>query len=60
MEFSSVSPASLAASHQAVIQEQIGASVFRKTLDIEAQLAAQMVQMMARQTGVGQQVDTQG
>jgi len=60
MELSSVSPASLAASQQAGIQEQIGASVLKKSLDIEAALAAQMMQMMARQTGLGQTIDTQG
>lgn len=60
MELSSVSPASLAAGQQAGIQEQIGASVLKKSLDIEAQLAAQMVQMMAQQTGIGQRIDTQG
>lgn len=60
MELSSVSPASLAASQQAGIREQIGASVLKKSLDIEAALAAQMMQMMARQTGLGQTIDTQG
>lgn len=60
MDLSAVSPASLDATPQAVLQEQVGTAVLKKSLDIDAALAAQMVQMMSQQTGVGQNIDTQG
>lgn len=41
----------------AQVQAQLGVSVLRKSLDIEAQQGAQLAQMMAQAAGVGQRVD---
>ena len=45
------------AAASAAAQAQLGVSVLRKSLDIEAQQGAQLAQMMAQAAGVGQRVD---
>jgi hypothetical protein len=51
--------ASVTTQSQALTQQTVGISVLRKALDITAEQGAQLVKMMAQQTGVGQQVDLQ-
>ena len=42
---------------QALTQSTIAVSMLKKTVDIMAQQGADMVQLLAQQTGVGQRVD---
>lgn len=57
MDTNSVSPIT-SAGNLMVAQAEFGMKVFRKSLDIETAQAAQLIQMMSQQTGVGQTVDT--
>jgi len=52
-----ITAASSAAQVQAQVQAQLGVSVLRRSLDIEAQQGAQLAQMVAQAAGVGQRVD---
>lgn len=52
-----ITASSAAAQAQATTQAQLGVSVLRKSLDIQAQQGAQLAQMVAQAAGVGQRVD---
>ncbi len=45
------------AMNQANIQNEIGTSVLKKVLDITTEQGAELVKIMAQQSGVGQRVD---
>ena len=44
---------------QATIQGQVAVSMLKKTLEITAEQGAELVKLMAQQSGVGQRVDLQ-
>ncbi len=52
-----ISPAGVAAMKQTLLQTQVATGVLRKTLDMQAEEGAALVQMMAQQSGVGRQVN---
>jgi hypothetical protein len=52
-----ITAASAAAQTQAMAQNQIAVSVFRKSLDITAQQGADLAKMVAQAGDVGQRVD---
>ena len=49
--------ASVVAQTQALIQGQVAVSVLKKTLDMSAEQGAELVKMMAQNSGVGGRVD---
>jgi hypothetical protein len=53
-----VTPSSLSAQAQAMVQISYGYSVLSKVLDIQAAQGAMLAQMVAQAGGVGQNVDT--
>ena len=52
--------AAVTAQAQALTQTEIGVSVLRKSLDINAELGAELVKMMDQSGGLGQQMDLHG
>jgi hypothetical protein len=51
--------ASAVAQTQAMVQNQAGIAMLKKTVDIMAQQGAELAKMISQQAGVGQQVDLQ-
>ena len=52
-----ISPATAIAMKQQVVQNQLATSVLKKTLDVQAEQGAALIQMMAAGSGVGGRVD---
>lgn len=52
-----ISPAGIAAQKQLNLQNEVATRVLRKSLDLNAEQGAQLVQMMDQASGVGQRVD---
>ena len=52
--------AAVTAQSQALTQTEVGMGVLRKSLDINAELGAELVKMMDQSGGLGQQVDLHG
>ncbi len=52
-----VTPAGISAQQQAQLQANAGTLVLRKALDIQAQQAADLLQLMDTQRGVGQNLN---
>ena len=44
---------------QAITQSQVSVAMLKKTIDLAAEQGAELVRMMAQQSGVGQQMDLQ-
>jgi hypothetical protein len=44
---------------QAMVQNQVGVAMLKKTVDLMAEQGAELVKMMSQQAGLGQQVDLQ-
>lgn len=59
MDVSGITPEAVFAQRQALVQQQIQTSVFRQTLDAQAAVDLQMVQMMDRAAGIGTALRTQ-
>jgi len=53
-----VSPAGAIAQSQQLLQSSIAMGVLRKSLDIQAQVGADLVKLMDQQAGLGQTIDT--
>ena len=53
-----VSPAGAIAQSQQLLQSSIAMGVLRKSLDIQAQVGADLVKLMDQQAGLGQRIDT--
>jgi hypothetical protein len=51
--------ASVITQTQAMVQNQVGVAMLKKTVDIMAQQGAELAKMISQQAGVGQQVDLQ-
>jgi len=52
-----ISPAAVVAMNQIKVQNEVAVNVLRKSLDITAETGAELVKLMAQQSGVGQRVD---
>lgn len=52
-----ISPAGAAAQSQQLLQQQVAVGVLRKSLDVETQQGAALVQMLNQSTGLGQGID---
>jgi hypothetical protein len=52
-----VSPASISAQQQAQVQASAGTLVLRKSLDIQAQQASDLLRLMDTQNGLGQNLN---
>ena len=52
--------AAVTAQAQALTQTEVGVSVLRKSLDINAEQGAELVKMMDQAGGLGQRVDLHG
>lgn len=52
-----ISPAGIAAQKQLNLQNEVATRVLRKSLDLNAEQGAQLLQMMDQAGGVGQRVD---
>lgn len=51
--------ASVVTQTQAMLQNQVGVAMLKKTVDIMAQQGAELAKLISQQSGVGQQVDLQ-
>lgn len=58
MDLSGISPESVFVDRMAATQADFAVKVLRKTLDMEAAQGIALVQMMARSTGLGANLDT--
>ena len=52
-----ISPVSVVANQQALLQNAVATSVLRKSLDIQAEQGAALVQMMNQSQGLGRSFD---
>lgn len=52
-----ISPASAIAMKQQVVQSQLAIGVLKKSLDVQAEQGAALVQMLSQGSGVGGRVD---
>lgn len=52
-----ISPAGVAATQQALLQNAVATSVLRKSLDIQTEQGAALVQMMSQSQGLGRSFD---